>query len=103
MEKKNYGTGKLEYGVSGMVGNLIICKYRVRESTFIKIEEYFKKLSIPYSILKQNTKNGITYTHFSFAVTYLQLQSVKIIIRKQRIIKIENEIEQLNAILAWEL
>lgn len=92
----------LQFGVNGMVGNFLVIKLRVSSRVWDEIEIYLYKNNIPRTILADRYKyNGKIYTKFSALVTPSQLSSIKIIVRKVKIDKLNDEIKQLS--LNYEL
>jgi hypothetical protein len=96
----SYNTGKLPYGVSAFVGNYIVGKLRMRVEMFTIVENYLKENMLNYEVVKINTKRGknnncYSYVHFNFVITPRQLKDIKVLIRRQRIKKLYDEIQSL--------
>lgn len=91
--------GPFSYGVSGFVGTLLITKMRLLEPDFNDIEKYLKSNFVHYTIQRKTTKilkvGKRDYVHFVMAASYHQLAQVKIILRKNKISKLNEEISQL--------
>jgi len=98
MEEKGYLKDPLSYGVSAFVGNLVVGKLRVRQDLFSMILPYLLSNNLHYTIIRRNThpKTKKNYVHFSFAVSYYHLNQIKIIVRNEKIIELQNEITSLN-------
>ena len=87
----------LQFGVNCMVGNLLVIKLRVSSRVWDAIELYLYKNNIPRTVLADRYKyKGKTYTKFTALVTPIQLSEIKIIVRKVRIHKLNEEIKQLS-------
>jgi len=101
--ERNYNTSKLTYGVTARIGRYIVGKLRLREDNFEIVESYLKRYFLDHQVVKRNIKinkygKETRYVHFTFALTDEQFRQVMILIRKERVKKIEYEI---NNLLLW--
>lgn len=92
----------LKFGVSNVIGNNFITKLRMQNHLYLQVENYMKVNCISYthisSKLKPNKNNGFPkrYDTFVCICTYNQLKAIKLIIRKDRLNKLKEEINQLS-------
>lgn len=92
----------LKFGVSNVIGNSFITKLRMQNHLYLLVESYMKANCISYthisSKLKPNKANNFPkrYDTFVCICTYNQLNNIKLIIRKDRLTKLKDEINQLS-------
>lgn len=91
----------LRFGVSNIIGDHFITKLRVKYGIYEKILPFIKRNNIPYQRISHKTKvdkkgNVNSYDTFVCICTYGQLNHIKLIIRKDRLNKLKEEINQLS-------
>lgn len=92
----------LKFGVSNVIGNSFITKLRMQNHLYLQVENYMKANAISFthisSKVKPNKKNDFPkrYDTFVCVCTYNQLNQIKLIIRKDRLTKLKDEINQLS-------
>jgi len=101
--EKTYGT-PFKYGINGYIGSNMVLKMRANASLFEEeILPFLKKQNIHHTFHFNNNKvvgkygeRCVRYAHFTCFVSVSQLNQIKILGRKRKILALQEEIVQLS-------